>query len=128
MRTLNIKKIKKIKKVNSYSFCYKINKGNLPSFFRHCDRLVSHVRLGKLLYILGTYYGVLHEIDTDPVIRQLDTGCWLRRQISLDRGWFSQQRKPATNVSCCCCSLDTNRILPVKTVNPKNDHSHVKTK
>ena len=27
--------------------------------------------------------------------RHLDTGRWLRGQISLDRGWLSQQRKPS---------------------------------
>lgn len=27
-------------------------------------------------------------------------------QISLNWGWLSEQRKLATNVSCCCCSVD----------------------
>ena len=70
----------------SYLFFYKINKGDLPSFSRHCDMATGH--------------GVLAPSSNFP-----------RQRVV-------QSTKKTRN----------KRVLPVKIINPKNDHSHVKTK
>ena len=82
----------------SYLFFYKINKGDLPSFSRHCDMATGHGGVGSEFKFPSTEGGSVNKENpqqTFPVVVVV----WI-----------------------------PIRVLPVKIINPKNDHSHVKTK